>query len=62
MYQRRLEAGEVTPPPPAADIGPFSPKAKLSVAIFLAGVAAICIFGFVESIRPTVAAGGKGRC
>ena len=31
-----------------------------SVAIFLAGVAAICVFGFVEDIRPTVAAEGGG--
>ena len=58
-YQRRLAAGEVTPPPPAADIV-LLPYAKLSVAIFLAGVAAICVFGFVESIRPTVAAEGGG--
>jgi anaerobic C4-dicarboxylate transporter DcuB len=58
-YQRRLAAGEVTPPPPAADIV-LQPYAKLSVAIFLAGVAAICVFGFVESIRPTVAAEGGG--
>ena len=58
-YQRRLAAGEVTPPPPAADIV-LLPYAKRSVAIFLAGVAAICVFGFVESIRPTVAAEGGG--
>ena len=36
------------------------PYAKRSVAIFLAGVAAICVFGFVEGIRPTVAAEGGG--
>ena len=47
------------PPAPAADII-LQPFAKRSVAIFLAGVAAICIFGFVESIRPTVAAEGGG--
>ncbi len=58
-YQRRLAAGEVTPPPPAEDIV-LLPYAKRSVAIFLAGVAAICIFGFVEDIRPLVAAEGGG--
>src|SRR6187399_846284 len=58
-YKRRLAAGEVQPPAPAADII-LQPFAKRSVAIFLAGVAAICIFGFVESIRPTVAAEGGG--
>ncbi len=58
-YQRRVAAGEVTPPPPAAEIV-LKPFAKRSVAIFLAGVAAICVFGFVESIRPTVAAEGGG--
>jgi anaerobic C4-dicarboxylate transporter DcuB len=58
-YQRRVGAGEVTPPAPAADIV-LKPYAKRSVAIFLAGVFAICLFGFVESIRPTVAAEGGG--
>ena len=58
-YQRRVAAGEVQPPAPAAEIV-LMPFAKRSVAIFLAGVAAICVFGFVESIRPTVAAEGGG--
>ena len=58
-YQRRVAAGEVTPPAPAAEIV-LKPFAKRSVAIFLAGVAAICVFGFVEGIRPTVAAEGGG--
>jgi anaerobic C4-dicarboxylate transporter DcuA/anaerobic C4-dicarboxylate transporter DcuB len=58
-YQRRLATGEVQPPAPAAEIV-LLPFAKRSVAIFLAGVAAICVFGFVESIRPTVAAEGGG--
>ena len=58
-YQRRVTAGEVTPPAPAAEIV-LKPFAKRSVAIFLAGVAAICVFGFVEDIRPTVAAEGGG--
>jgi anaerobic C4-dicarboxylate transporter DcuB len=58
-YQRRLASGEVKPPEPAAEIV-LQPYAKRSVAIFLAGVLAICVFGFVESIRPTVAAEGGG--
>jgi anaerobic C4-dicarboxylate transporter-like protein len=58
-YKRRVEAGEVTPPAPASEIV-LLPYAKRSVAIFLAGVAAICVFGFVEDIRPTVAAEGGG--
>jgi anaerobic C4-dicarboxylate transporter DcuA/anaerobic C4-dicarboxylate transporter DcuB len=58
-YQRRLAAGEIQPPAPAAEIE-LQPYAKRSVAIFLAGVLAICVFGFVESIRPTVAAEGGG--
>jgi anaerobic C4-dicarboxylate transporter DcuA/anaerobic C4-dicarboxylate transporter DcuB len=58
-YQRRLAAGEVQPPAPASEIT-LLPYAKRSVAIFLAGVVAICVFGFVEGIRPTVAAEGGG--
>jgi anaerobic C4-dicarboxylate transporter DcuB len=54
-YQRRLAAGEVAPPAPPAEIV-LEPFAKRSVAIFLTGVAAICIFGLFEGIRPTVAA------
>jgi len=58
-YQRRLAAGEIEPPAPAAEIV-LQPYAKRSVAIFLVGVLAICLFGFVESIRPTVAVEGGG--
>jgi anaerobic C4-dicarboxylate transporter DcuB len=58
-YQRRLAAGEIKPPAPPAEIV-LQPYAKRSVAIFLLGVLAICVFGFVESIRPTVAAEGGG--
>ncbi len=58
-YRRRLEAGEIQPPAPAAEIT-LLPYAKRSVAIFLTAVAAICLFGFVEGIRPTVAAEGGG--
>jgi anaerobic C4-dicarboxylate transporter-like protein len=54
-YRRRVAAGEVQPPAAAAEIV-LQRYAKLSVAIFLAGVAAICVFGFFEGIRPTVAA------
>jgi anaerobic C4-dicarboxylate transporter DcuB len=58
-YQRRVAAGEVQPPSVAAEIA-LLPHAKRSVAIFLTGVAAICIFGLFEGIRPTVAAEGGG--
>jgi anaerobic C4-dicarboxylate transporter DcuA/anaerobic C4-dicarboxylate transporter DcuB len=58
-FQRRLAAGEVKPPAPMADIV-LKPHAKRSVLIFLAGVAAICLFGFVDSLRPTVAVEGGG--
>jgi anaerobic C4-dicarboxylate transporter DcuB len=58
-YQRRVEAGEVQPPVAASEIV-LLPYAKRSVAIFLTGVAAICIFGLFEGIRPTVAAEGGG--
>ncbi len=58
-YQRRLAAGEVSPPAPPAEIV-LSQFAKRSVAIFLAGVAAICVFGLFEGLRPTVAAEGGG--
>jgi anaerobic C4-dicarboxylate transporter len=58
-YQRRLAAGELKPPAPAAEIV-LQPYAKRSVAIFLVGVFAICAFGFFEGIRPTVAAEGGG--
>jgi anaerobic C4-dicarboxylate transporter DcuB len=59
QYQRRVAAGEVQPPTVAAEIT-LLPHAKRSVAIFLTGVAAICIFGLFEGIRPTVAAEGGG--
>lgn len=58
-YQRRLASGEVEAPAPSAAIE-LKPYAKRSVAIFLGGVAAICLFGFVEGLRPTVAAEGGG--
>jgi anaerobic C4-dicarboxylate transporter DcuA/anaerobic C4-dicarboxylate transporter DcuB len=58
-YQRRVAAGEVQPPAPIAEIE-LKPYAKRSVAIFLLGVLAICVFGFAEGIRPTVAAEGGG--
>jgi anaerobic C4-dicarboxylate transporter DcuA/anaerobic C4-dicarboxylate transporter DcuB len=58
-YQRRVEAGLVQAPARAEDIT-LQPYAKRSVAIFLLGVFAICLFGFVEGIRPTVAAEGGG--
>jgi anaerobic C4-dicarboxylate transporter-like protein len=54
-YRRRVEAGEVQPPAQAEAIV-LQPYAKRSVAI----VAAICIFGLFEGIRPTVVAEGGG--
>ena len=53
-YKRRLDAGEVQPPAPAADIQ-LQTYAKRSVAIFLGAVLVICVFGFFDDIRPTVA-------
>ena len=58
-YQRRLAAGEIEPPAPAGEIV-LKPYAKRSVLIFLVGVAAICVFGVFEGLRPTVAAEGGG--
>ncbi len=58
-YQRRLAAGEIAPPAPAGEIT-LLPYAKRSVAIFLTAVAAICIFGVFEGLRPTIAAEGGG--
>jgi anaerobic C4-dicarboxylate transporter DcuB len=58
-YQRRVASGEVAPPAAMAEIQ-LLPYAKRSVAIFLGAVLVICIFGFVEEIRPTVAAEGGG--
>jgi anaerobic C4-dicarboxylate transporter DcuA/anaerobic C4-dicarboxylate transporter DcuB len=58
-YRRRLAAGEVQPPPAASEIE-LQPYAKRSVGIFLAAVLAICVFGFIEEIRPTVEAEGGG--
>ncbi|HXV57482.1 MAG TPA: anaerobic C4-dicarboxylate transporter family protein [Gaiellaceae bacterium] len=53
-YRRRLEAGEVQPPAPAAEIE-LQPFAKRSVLVFLLGVLAICVFGFFDQLRPVVA-------
>jgi anaerobic C4-dicarboxylate transporter DcuA/anaerobic C4-dicarboxylate transporter DcuB len=58
-YQRRVAAGEIEPPAPAAEVT-LLPHAKKSVAIFMTAVAAICVFGLFEGIRPTVAAEGGG--
>ena len=58
-YRRRIDAGLVQPPSPASDIV-LTRYAKRSVAIFLAAVAVICIFGLFEGIRPTIAAEDGG--
>jgi anaerobic C4-dicarboxylate transporter DcuB len=52
-YQRRLQAGLVTPPAATGDVE-LLPYAKRSVAIFLGAVLIICLFGLFEGIRPTV--------
>jgi anaerobic C4-dicarboxylate transporter-like protein len=52
-YQRRLQAGLVTPPAATGDVE-LLPYAKRSVAIFLGAVLLICLFGLFEGIRPTV--------
>jgi len=46
------------PAPPAEIV--LQPYAKRSVAIFLVGVLAICVFGLWEDLRPTVAVEGGG--
>ena len=52
-YQRRMQAGLVTPPAAVGDVE-LLPYAKRSVAIFLGAVLIICLFGLFEGIRPTV--------
>ena len=58
-FQRRLSAGEIQPPSPPEQIQ-VKQYAKRSVAIFLGAVAVICLFGFVEDIRPQVPAEDGG--
>ena len=58
-YQRRVAEGLVQPPAEVSAVD-LKPYAKRSVAIFLTAVLAICVFGFVEDIRPTVAGEGGG--
>ena len=58
-FQRRLASGEIKPPAPMEEIT-LMPHAKRSVAIFMVAVAAICVFGVFEGIRPTIAAEGGG--
>jgi anaerobic C4-dicarboxylate transporter-like protein len=53
-FQRRLAAGEVSPPTAVEELE-IRRYAKRSVAIFLGAVAVICVFGFFEDIRPQVA-------
>ncbi|MGE5691462.1 MAG: anaerobic C4-dicarboxylate transporter family protein [Pseudomonadota bacterium] len=58
-YQRRLASGEAVPPAPAEDVQLLQ-YAKRSVAIFLGAVLVICVFGFAEDLRPTIAVEGGG--
>ena len=53
-YRRRLDAGEVRPPAPVADIV-LMRFAKRSVVVFLLAVLVICVFGFFDELRPEVA-------
>ncbi|MFN4273957.1 MAG: anaerobic C4-dicarboxylate transporter family protein [Aliihoeflea sp.] len=53
-YQRRLAAGEITPPDPVEESPEaLSPAARRSAWIFIAGVVAIVIFGVFPGLRPT---------
>lgn len=55
-YQRRLTAGEISPPDPIEESPEaLSPKARRSAWIFIAGVVAIVIFGVFPSVRPSYA-------
>jgi anaerobic C4-dicarboxylate transporter DcuA/anaerobic C4-dicarboxylate transporter DcuB len=58
-YQRRLAAGEIHEAA-AAVVSELKRFAKRSVFIFLLAVAAICILGLWEDLRPTVAVEGGG--
>ena len=53
-YQRRLEAGEITPPDPIEEAPEaLSPEARRSAWIFIVGVVAIVIFGVFPGLRPS---------
>ena len=58
-YQRRLAAGEVTPPPTDVMTKPVTREGKWSALIFLAGVLFIIAAGIFEELRPHVMAKGK---
>jgi anaerobic C4-dicarboxylate transporter DcuA/anaerobic C4-dicarboxylate transporter DcuB len=58
-YQRRLAAGEIQEAA-AAVVTELKRFAKRSVYLFLLAVAAICILGLWEDLRPTVAVEGGG--
>lgn len=51
-YQRRLAAGEIKPPAPAAADVPTDPKAVASCAIFLVAIAAVVLIGIFPELRP----------
>jgi len=53
-YQRRIDAGEVTPIDMSVlEEKVLPPEAKRSTFIFLGGIAAIMVLGMVESLRPS---------
>jgi len=61
-YQRRLKAGELTPPGGGGGTGaeraPLKPGARMSVWIFFGGVALIVLAGIIPALR-TLPAGGE---
>jgi len=62
-YQRRLKAGEITPPtrhgPGNAEPAPLKPRAKASALIFFGGVALIVLAGIIPALRTMPGAPGE---
>ena len=50
-YQARLAAGKIPAPKAVEQRPPLKPASKLSAYLFLAGVAAVVVFGFFPSLR-----------
>ncbi|HEY3141021.1 MAG TPA: anaerobic C4-dicarboxylate transporter family protein [Acidimicrobiales bacterium] len=60
VYQARLAAGQIKPPPEAEiDSKTLGPNAKRSALIFLAGVGVIVMLGLFENLRPEVSLPGQ---
>ncbi len=62
-YQRRLKAGELTPParggPGSAQPAPLKPGSKASALIFFGGVALVVLAGIFPALRTMPAADGE---